>query len=42
MICFCKYLIDKGLWFEVKEEEIIEKIKEEIKVVIVEVDKVLK
>ena len=36
---FRKYLTDKGLWSEAKEEEIIEKTKEEIKVAIAEADK---
>lgn len=36
---FRSYLTDKGLWSEEKEEEIIEKTKEEIKTAIAEADK---
>ena len=37
-----KYLTDKGLWSEAKEEEVIEATKEEIKGAIAEADRVPK
>ncbi|EPH95283.1 MULTISPECIES: pyruvate dehydrogenase (acetyl-transferring) E1 component subunit alpha [unclassified Enterococcus] len=42
LIRFRKYLEEKGLWSEAKEEEVIEKTKEEIKEAIAEADKVPK
>ncbi len=42
LIRFRKYLTEKGLWSEEKEEQVIEATKEEIKAAIAEADKVPK
>lgn len=42
LVRFRKYLTDKGLWSEEKEEAVIEKTREEIKAAIAEADKVPK
>ncbi len=42
LIRFRNYLVEKGLWSEEKEEQVIEQTKEEIKEAIAEADKVPK
>lgn len=42
LVCFCKFFENKGLWNEDKENEVIECVKVDIKVVIKEVDNIEK